>query len=310
MSGDEYPVIDVTTWEAVAEEPGGQDEKVWLRHPETDDRWLYKPPTVKEGHVHGEDWGEKVACHLAKFLTVPCAEIELATRAGTRGCISRNLRPRYHEMQSGAVVLCEVVPDYRPGADGVKGRPGHSLANIKMALDGALCPPGAWCPEDFTAFDVFAGYLVLDAWIANRDRHDENWSVLIPGPPLGVDEPRRLCGSYDQAGCLGYNLLDSERRQRLLGEWGGVQLWARRGTAHRFECHPGQRPVSLVTLAHQGLAMISKEARLYWLGRLAAVTTDDENHVLSKVPELSHPSGSFALEVLKINRRRLLDDIQ
>ncbi|WP_045876245.1 hypothetical protein [Pseudofrankia sp. DC12] len=149
MIRDKYPVIHVTSWDAVADEPGGQDEKIWLRHPETDDRWLYKPPTIKDGHVHGEDWGEKVASRLARLLTVPCAEVELAVRDGAPGCISRNLRPPSYEMQGGAVLLSELLPDYRPGAEGIKGRPGHSLTNIKLALEGGTLPTRLAMPVHF-----------------------------------------------------------------------------------------------------------------------------------------------------------------
>lgn len=28
----------------------------------------------------------------------------------------------------------------------------------------------------FAAFDQFCGYLLLDALVANRDRHEENWA--------------------------------------------------------------------------------------------------------------------------------------
>jgi hypothetical protein len=68
-------------------------------------------------------------------------------------------------------------------------------------------------PFDATAFDVFAGYVVLDAWVANRDRHDNNWAVLRP-ITLSAD-PLRLCGSYDHASSLGFNVTDEERSVRL-----------------------------------------------------------------------------------------------
>jgi hypothetical protein len=205
-----YPVLDVSSWEAVADEPAGQEEKLWLRD-EAEDRWLYKPIVQKEGHSQGEDWAEKITSHLATILTAPCAKVELAIRNQVRGIISKNLRPEAYDMHSGQVLLSSAIDGYMAGADNIKGRPGHSLSNIRAVLDSAMPPPGADLPEGFSAFDTFVGYLVLDAWVANRDRHDENWSVLIPRPPLSPEQPMRLCGAYDQAGSLGYNLRDSER---------------------------------------------------------------------------------------------------
>jgi hypothetical protein len=39
-----------------------------------------------------------------------------------------------------------------------------------------------------SAYDVFCGYLVLDALVANSDRHDHNWAVFLP-PTLQDERP-------------------------------------------------------------------------------------------------------------------------
>ncbi|MCM3924159.1 hypothetical protein ND748_21130 [Frankia sp. AiPs1] len=305
MLGNEVHAQDVSDWNVSADELSGREEKVWLCDPGTGEHWLYKPVTMKDGHTQWEDWAEKMASHAAGLLTVPCAEIALALRHGRRGSLSRNLRPASYEMQSGLVLLSAMVADYRPGTDNVRGRPGHSLANIQHALEGALPPPNAALPDSFEAFDTFVGYLVLDAWVANRDRHDENWSVLLPTPPRDPTEPSRLSGSYDHAGCLGFNLRD-DRRIRMLDTPGGVERWAGRGTAWRFEHDPLDGPVSLVALAHEGLQMASSRAQDYWIGRLTEITEDDEAQIFATVPEMSEPSRTFARELLRINRGRLL----
>jgi hypothetical protein len=73
-----FPVIDVSRWDIVADETSGAEEKYWLEEPETGVHWLFKNVTIKDGHVHGEDWAEKAVSHLAGLLGVPCARIELA----------------------------------------------------------------------------------------------------------------------------------------------------------------------------------------------------------------------------------------
>lgn len=152
-----FRVVDVSGWENVEEEPSGAATKLWLGQPDTEPevRWLFKTVTIKGGHVHGEDWAEKTASHLGALLGLPCAQVELAAWHGYDGCISRNLRPHSTDMQNSA------APGYVHRSRG-KEHPGHSLENIRMALEGAAPPPGCVLPFEASAFDVFAGYVVFD----------------------------------------------------------------------------------------------------------------------------------------------------
>lgn len=179
MYTEPFAVHDVSGWDIVADETSGVEEKSWLQEPDSSVRWLFKAVTIKGDHIHGEDWSEKIVSHLAVLLGIPCARIELAVFRGQTGCISADLRPKSHELQHGQVLLqvCG-VPGYVPGKG--KVHPGHTLENIQAGLSGALPPPGCQIPFDATAYDFFAGYVLLDAWVANRDRHDNNWAVLRP----------------------------------------------------------------------------------------------------------------------------------
>jgi len=297
-----FPVIDISGWEVVADETSGAEAKYWLVKPGTEERWLFKSVTIKQGHVHGEDWAEKAVAHLAGMLGVPCARIEMAEFRGARGCISADLRPHGHELQPGQVLLEE---RQAPGYVHQMGRdhPGHSLQNIMAVLDGALPPPGCALPFDATAFDVFAGYLVLDAWVANRDRHDNNWAVLRPITSQGG--PLRLCGSYDHANSLGFNVPDRQR-SRLLAERGGVTRWCGRGYAGRFE-QVGTHRLSLVDLAVQALALCSGSAAAYWRQQLERVDSGEVSDVLARVPRMSEAARNFAYRIQEVNRGRILD---
>jgi hypothetical protein len=304
VAPDLSAVADVSHWEIDNDETGGADEKLWLVEPETEKKWLYKPVTVKDGHRHGEDWAEKIASQLAAILTIPHATILMATRHGVEGSCSLNLRPPGFDMQPGYVMmLAHPVPGYKRGP--AKGRPGHSLDYIRAVLEGVSAPPGFSGPDHFGAFDVFVSYLLLDALIANRDRHDENWSVLIPS---AGDGESRLCGTYDQAGSLGYNMKDDERQDRLGGNRGGVLQWAERGTAHRFEYTPGQPIPTLVELAASGLRMVDDEVKTYWLTKLDGVSYDTMSELVSSAARLSDPARSFAGTLLDINKGRLLHE--
>lgn len=296
-----FPVIDVTGWEIIAEEASGAEAKFWLEEPVTKVHWLFKSVTVKAGNVHGEDWAEKVASHLGNRAGIPCARVEMAVRGDSAGCISANLCPSpLYQMQPGRVHL------EKCGAEGYvhrstgKDHPGHSLPNIHAALAGVLPPPGCDLPFAASAFDVFAGYVQFDAWIANQDRHDQNWSVLIASTV--TDVPTRLSGSYDHASSLAFNELDSTREKLLRGERGGVEKWCGRGKANRFEGRP-----RLVEAAVAAFQLASPDGRAYWTSQLQQVSVDDVVRVLARIQKMSDTTRTFTRRVLEVNRRRVLD---
>jgi hypothetical protein len=296
-----FEVVDVTKWDIVDEETGGAEEKIWLRGPEDGERWLFKPVTVKEGRTYGDDWAEKAASELANRFGIPCARVELAKRGTDVGVISLNLKPHGYDLQEGAIVLAATAaPGYLPGQP--SGRPGHNLTNIARVLDGLGHPPGAYVPVSFTAFDVFCGFLMFDAWVANADRHDQNWAVLRHQTDARMD---RLCGAYDQANSLGYNVSPALRDACLVDQ-GRLGKWVAKGWARRFEYTPGSPRRTLVDHAATAFERTSEGVRDYWLARLTSITPSEERDLLAKIPRMSDPDRTFAGRVLDINRKRLL----
>jgi len=295
-----FPVVDVSRWSIAKPESAGGDEKYWLRSP-ADERWLYKPRTEHDGWVQGEDWAEKISTEVANVLGVPAATVELAVRDGRHGTISRSLRPADWELQHGAVMLGRVVSDYTVKSG---DRRGHTLANIELALalDGGVGVPRGWSgPPELSAFDVLAGYLMLDALVANQDRHEENWAVLRPLPGEG---PTVLAGSYDHASSLGFNLQD-QRRTLYLER--GLTAWAVKARAQRFErATDGQ--LGLVELAHAALRRGSDGARVHWHHALACCHRGTWEQIIQCVPDMSDPKRSFVMALLEINHGRLLHE--
>jgi len=182
-------------------------------------------------------------------------------------------------------------------------RPGHTLQNIQAVLEGVGAPPGFEGPESLTAFDVFCGYLVLDALIANRDRHEENWAVLTP--QLYPGQPR-LSPSFDHASSLGYNLLDS-KRQVLVAQPDRLRAWAERGTAWRYE-HLGSAP-TLVDHAAAAVELGSADGARWWRSQLQTLDLGPVLAVLRRqtVVPMSHLAATFAGDLLNLNLRRLRD---
>lgn len=306
MSYVPFERVDVDLWEIDRDETSGVEEKVWLLEPDTDPPtpWLFKSVTAGAELVCGEDLAEKAASEIGTRLDVPCARVELAHREGLRGSVSASLCPEWlHlQLQHGALLLQDrEAPGYVMGR--VPGRPGHTLENIRMVLDGALPPPGCHLPFPATAFDVFAGFTVFDALIANRDRHDENWAVLLP---IAGEGPTRLCGSYDHANSLGYNLNDDKRLMYLRRD-GGVSGWCRKGTAFRYEHTPRRAAPILVEMAVRALALASTDAREYWPQALREFSEDEVRGVTTRLPGLSEVARTFTTEIVLVNRKRLLD---
>jgi hypothetical protein len=301
LSVDPFPSVDVLGWVIVEEETSGATPKLWLAEPDTDPEvhWLFKAVTIKDDHVHGEDWAEKAASHLGALLGLPCATVELARWNELDGCISRNLRPRYCQMQPGRAQLEKYdAPGYVHQNKG-RDHPGHTLGNIRAVLSGVLPPPDCALPFDGSGFDVFAGYVFFDAWIANQDRHDHNWSVLIPG--TATPGSTRLSGSYDHGSSLGFGVRDATCEKMLATE-GRVERWCERGKALRLEGRP-----SLVDAAREALGLASPEARAYWPGQLQRIRDSQVRRVMDRIPRMSDAQRSFAVKLLEANRRRLLD---
>ncbi|WP_019874040.1 hypothetical protein [Sporichthya polymorpha] len=308
MASDPFVVVDVTAWPVRLDEPAGGEEKWgWLEAPDGQ-LWLFKPRSQRDGRTQGEDWAEKIAAELGKLVGLPCATVELAIRGGRVGTLSLDLRPERWSLHSGAQLLAGADPDYVPrtkASDGTvvgRDRRGHSLMNIQRALAGVAPPPGAGVPPGFGAFDVFTAYVMFDAWIANQDRHEENWAVLR-GPT--VHEPDRLAGSFDHGSSLSYRLPDSERLDHLHHKTVGA--WAAKGKAAKFERHPSGRRWGLVEHAAHAFSLVRPEVRAYWTQRLQEVTPPRTDEILHRVPDLSDPTRTFLAALLAINQRRLLD---
>jgi HipA-like C-terminal domain len=287
------PVVDVSAWQAVEPESAGGDEKVWLGGADGA-RWLFKPRTEHEGWCQGEDWAEKVTTDLAGTLQVPVAAVELAVRDGRRGTISRDVAPGGWELQHGSLLLSELEANYVVRE---KTRRHHDLETIRRVLEST--DPPAELP-DLTSFEVLTGYLVLDALVANQDRHEENWAVLRPTPGPG---PLRLAPSYDHGSSLGFNLMDRKRQLEI--DRDGVPVWAARSRAQRFDQSTDGR-LSLVDLAHRALGLGSATARHGWLSAVEALTEGHVATILGRIPGLSVAVRTFTHRLLLINRERLL----
>lgn len=276
------------------EEPMGTKEKFWVLDSE-EQLWLCKLVRVIDGESRGEDWAEWLVHHLAGIVGIPTARVRPASYEGRRGIISLSVVAQDERLVHGNELLREVDSGYDEAEP--RENPGYTLAAVRAALRGIAPPTGYPELTAQSAFDVWAAYLLLDAWVAGRDRHHQNWAV-IEG-----NGTRRLAPSFDHGNALGFQETEDRRRELSMSP-NRLLRWARRGKSPHISGRPG-----LVELAHGALATADPLAADHWRQRLASVDMAEVSDLVQGVPAplMSDAARTFCIALLELNRRRLLD---
>lgn len=304
-----FPVISVEEGAADNVEYLGSKQKFWFNHSEFG-RSLWKAARPNTG----EDWSEKIAEQFALQLGLPCARYEFADCDGKKGVITPTIVPEEASLILGNELLVAQESNYP--APGTVSKFRTSQHTIEIVLNnlresGAELPPD-WTPLSGiqTAQDLFVGYLLLDAWIGNTDRHHENWAIIdrIDSPPRHRRQ-RYLAPTYDHASSLGCHLLDSERLERLSTKDQGrtVEAYTNKATSALYLNREDPKPLKTVD-AFRLAAARSPIAAHAWLEKLASIGSDATNAPFDELPEkrITRHSAEFARRMLYINRTRLL----
>jgi len=319
--GEEFVVIEVTAAAPEAPEAMGSKPKFWFQHEELG-RCLYKQ--ARPGG--GEDWAEKIACELCKLLGIPHAHYELASWRGLRGTVSLSFLPANAALLHGNEILVESQPDYPRSQSGSRGYcrvPQHTLDAVLSVIGSesrlVVEPPFDWDPPPDVVDDagkVFLGYLMLDAWIGNQDRHHENWGLVLR--PATEEERKQkvlegyahLAPTYDHASSLGCNETDETRQNRLTTTDEGytVRAYVEKARSKLFARTEDVQPLTTLDAFRQAASRFRAAARV-WLDRLANVSESDTMELLRRIPSdrISGIGIDFTQEVLKVNRRRLVE---
>ncbi len=305
-----YEEWDVSDWEPAGIEQMGKKRKQWLYAPspvassptKEDPRWLWKGRTENvakggDSYPKGDDWAERVACGLGQLLGVPVARVELAVRDGWLGTICLHLLEDMPgaQLRHGNELLDSDGPS--PPSGLARNDPTYTLETVYNTLEGIRSP----LPDDVrtTAADWFAGYLVLDAWMGNTDRHRQNWGAVEPAD----GSANELAASFDHASSLGFLLSDDAREEMLevpLREHGSVEVWAERAPTPFADCS------GPVEAAAQFLRRIPTDAAESWRQALAEASSGADG-VLSSIPKhrMSEASKLFASRLLSHNAARI-----
>ncbi len=286
-------------------EPLGSKQKLWWRDPTGNEpRILFKynrPGT-------GEDWSEKIAAELAQCIGLPHSEVELASFGGHSGAALFDFTDNGQlALVHGNELLEFVVREY-PKQQRYRTR-AHTIGAVYDILSQpsvGLASAPVTLPVDVTdAFGLFVGYLMLDAWIGNTDRHHENWGLLRRVD--GADRTLSLAPSFDHASSLGRELTDDARtRVGNPAQGTPVERYARRAKS-AFYPEQGNGGPLRTWEAFEAAAARRPAAAASWLERLGAVEPDAVWNVVESVPKSRMTSGAkaFACALLERNAKLL-----
>lgn len=293
-----YPVIDLGDQTPDLPEQLGNKEKYWFRVDKR--RYLFKigrPGT-------GENWAEKIAAGLAELLGLPHAAYDFAFWHDRKGVWSPSIEPDGARLILGNELLAAIHTGY-PRHE-VRGVREHTLGRIHALLISPeiTCPPDWPLPDGVTtAFDLFVGYLVFDTWIANQDRHHENWGLISHQNRI------YLAPTFDHAASMGQNETDETRHDRLTTKHPGrhISNYVTKARSAIYDHKKSQKPMLNLELFEQANRKSPAAARA-WLAQLKKVRDDQCQDLFDQLPvgEASLLAQQFALTMLSLNRLRLL----
>ncbi len=296
-----YPIIEIpdTVYDAI--EQLGTKEKFWF----------YGfgdglPKLCKFGRSGtGENWAEKVACELAKLVDLPCVDYDFAKWKGRKGIITPLFVPKNGRLVHGNEILAKIIKDYpsqkryKVSAYQLKA----VLAIIKMVPE--LLPIG-YSGNDLIQkpLDLFIGYIIFDCWIANQDRHHENWGIVLDTN----DNTIHLAPTFDHASGFGCRVSDAEMTGRLSTEDSryNIDAFARKAKTpfYNLELKRFSTLESVIQAAKQ-----NKKAAIYWIKQITNIPKSEIMNIFQNIPDsiINGISIRFAVSILEANKNRLLE---
>jgi hypothetical protein len=299
-----FRIFEVPQTAYEEEESLGTKEKFWFSHPELG-RCLYKK---NRSNIAGEDWSEKIAAELCSLLGLPHAQYELAIYNGKYGVISPSFCLDNGDLVHGNQILADVYPDYPENSQNLSQ---HTIDAVFNAFDcledkySGILQPLHWNPFNNiqNIHHTFVGYLLLDAWIGNSDRHHENWGLVA------LENKLYLAPTYDHASSLGRNESDEKREQRLKTKDKGysVEAYADRCLSY-FYAHADNKQRVKTFEAFCLAAKRYPEAASTWIERLNQISANDILDLLQRIPpnRISPIAIEFAEAILIHNRAKLI----
>lgn len=287
----QYPVVKVHANIEIPESLGTK-EKFWISY----DGKLCLLKFGREGT--GEDWAEKVASTLCYMLDLPHAHYELALFKDRRCVLTPTIVPEGGRLILGNELIAQTTKPLEGAAHEYRQRE-HTVSRVLAALVVNTRPMFR------STWQQFLGYLMLDAWIGNTDRHHENWGII-----RHRNDSVTLAPTFDHASSLGRELTDNTRERRLTTNDPRFtpEAFALKARSALFADTNSEKPLSPID-AFALAARAYPPGAEHWLARLAAISNDQILEACARVPSnfISDVAREFAVQVLRSNRARLLN---
>jgi HipA-like C-terminal domain len=304
-----FPIRKVDQLQAEDIEYLGTKRKFWFTS--GGQRYLFKA----EERGTGEDWAEKVVCELARCLGIPHVEYELAHQFEGQtpiqpGVICPSFAPRPLALVMGNQLLLGRDPAYPAATDRKFGIREYTVDAVAEVVATLHPPAPEWMRATpagvTTALGVFIGYMLLDAWVANQDRHHQNWGAIQQAGVL------RLSPTYDHGASLARNLTDEDRKSRLETRDKNRTVEHFAGKARSgFYATPKDDKTMFALDVFRRFGERDIAAARIWLGKVVETSQNAMDAILAEVPpqRMSPVTREFTLELLTINQRRLLESL-
>jgi hypothetical protein len=189
---------------------------------------------------------------------------------------------------------------------GARAHTVHAVITALARFHVGVPPTLRALPEGVTdAFGVFIGYLLLDAWIGNTDRHHENWGVLRQRSQL--TQTLTLAPTYDHASSLGRELSDMQRMKHGNPRHGTpAERYAKRARSAFYASDGSGRKLSTHEVFAEAAAHRPQAAQA-WVERLRKLDRLAQKCAVDRVPSghMSDAAKAFACALLECNAKLL-----
>jgi hypothetical protein len=281
----------------IAEQLGSRD-KYWFIGDDDITPCLFKlgrPDT-------GEHWAEVVVSRIAQSLEIPHARYDLASD-GRIGVVTPSIVTQNDAIRliHGNEILARTFRSY-PEHVG-KPRASYNLYDIHEALRQYS---GIQEPDASTDFGT---YLLLDALVANQDRHHENWGILeMP------DGTRVLAPTFDHAASLACRLTETERVGRLATRDRGytIEAFATKARTWFYREPNGAQRLSTIEAVAEWLPWMTDQVVKNTIDRLSSLDRTTWVRMFDNLTgtNITDIEIEFTVRLLQANQSRLTEIVK
>ena len=165
------------------------------------------------------------------------------------------------------------------------------------------CPPSC---AHLAGYEVFVGYLILDALIGNGDRHHDNWGVIVTSE--NGKFVFHLAPAFDNASSLGREQNSAALKRRLTTQDRRSDVEAYAGKCRSAFYGPGPSPRPM-TSREMLVALIEAHPvpAKFWAQKAVNLSDETLEAILDQIDGgfISAEANQFALRLLRFNKRQI-----